>query len=288
MVGRRLFRVFAVAAAAIATLAAAPSSSGSIAQPTVVSQVPSATTPHAIDDGVVGNAAVHTFTQVGEVMYAGGHFHSVQEPRRTTTMVRDNLFSFDVVTGQPTGWAPLVNGEVWRTLYIEPYFYVGGSFTSADGVPERLVRYNLASGTPRSTPPGIPQGSRTRERPRVRRWTTPRCRSFNKRLVALDPVTGLDTGYLNLPITGSVKVNAAGPVEVYRFAVSPDGASLVGIGNFTTVGTASRARAFMLDLGRPRQRSTPWYYQPLIKTAPPAACGTTCATSTSAPTGPTS
>ena len=265
MDGRRLFRAVAVATAAIAGLAAAPPSSASIAQPTVVSQVPSATTPHAIDDGVVANAAVHTFTQVGDVMYAGGQFHSVQEPRRTTTMVRDNLFSFDVVTGQPTGWAPLVNGVVWRTLYIEPYLYVGGSFTNADGVQERLVRYNLASGTPQIDTTWDPQG--VTKPVSDLEYVGGRllvAGTFNKRLVALDPVTGLDTGYITLPITGSVKVNAAGPVEVYRIAVSPDGSKLVGIGNFTTVGTASRARAFMLDLGPTAATVAPWYYQPLV------------------------
>ena len=242
-----------------------------------------------MDDGVVANAAVHTFTQVGEVMYAGGNFHSVQEPLRTTTMVRDNLFSFDVATGQPTSWAPLVDGEVWRTLYIEPYLFVGGSFTSADGVQERLVRYNLASGTPQIDTTWDPQGV-TRPVSDLE-YVGGRllvAGTFNKRLVALDPVTGLDTGYITLPITGSVKVNAAGPVEVYRIAVSPDGSKLVGIGNFTTVGTASRARAFMLDLGPTAATVAPWYYQPLVNNCAPAACEPSCATSTSAPTGPTS
>jgi hypothetical protein len=265
VIRHRLLSAVAVAAAAAATLAAAPPGVASIAQSTVVSQVPSALTPHAIDDGVVANAAVHTFTQVGGVMYAGGHFHSVQNPGRTTTFVRDNVFSFDVATGQPTGWAPQVDGEVWRTFYIEPYLYVGGRFTHADGVAQRLVRYNLASGTPVIDATWVPQGV-----------TKPVsdldyvggrlivAGSFNKRLVALDPTTGRDTGYLALPITGSVKVNGAGPTEVYRIAVSPDGSKLLGIGNFTTVGTASRARAFMLDLGPTSATVAAWYYQPLV------------------------
>jgi len=198
-------------------------------------------------------------------MYAGGQFHSVQNPGRTTTMVRDNLFSFDVGTGQPTGWAPQVNGTVWRTLHIAPYLYVGGDFTTADGVAGRLVRYRIDSGTPVIDPT----------------WTAERVTrpvrdldevggrlivagAFSKRLVALDPATGRDTHYIDLPITGSVKVNGAGPTEVYRIAVSPDGSRLVGIGNFTTVGTSSRARAFMLDLGASSATVAPWYYQPLV------------------------
>lgn len=61
-----------------------------------------------------------------------------------------------------------------------------------------------------------------------------------------------------------MKVNGAGPTEVWRIAVSPDGSKLVGIGNFTTVGTSSRARAFMLDLGASSATVAPWYYQPLV------------------------
>src|SRR3954454_6146810 len=117
---------FMLAALVVApTMTVGSSANASIAQSSVVSPTPSRRTPHAIDDSVVANAAVHTFTQVGQVMYAGGKFNSVQEPARTSTLHRTNLFSFDVATGQPSGWAPAVDGEVWRTLYVAPYLYVG-------------------------------------------------------------------------------------------------------------------------------------------------------------------
>ena len=263
MVRARLLSAVAVAAAAITSLA--PPVMGSIAQPTTVTETPSAATPHAIDDGVVANAAVHTFTQVGDVMYAAGHFHSIQNPQRNNTMVRNNLFSFDVGTGQPTSWSPNVNGTVWRTFYVAPYLYVGGDFTAADGVAERLVRYDLSSGTPAIDTGWNPQG--------IGRPVSDLdfvdgrlivAGSFNRRLVALDPATGDNTGYIGLDISGSVKVNGAGPTEVWRIAVNPAGTRLVGIGNFTTVGGQSRARAFMLDLGAGSATVNPWYYQPLV------------------------
>jgi hypothetical protein len=265
MVRRHLFGVVAVAAAAATSLTLTAPVAGSIQQPVVVTAVPSATTPHAVDDGVVANAAVHTFTQVSGVMYAGGQFHSVQDPRRTTTLVRDNLFSFDVATGQPTGWAPQVNGTVWRTFYVAPYLYVGGDFTTADGVSGRLVRYRVDSGTPVIDPTWTAQGiSRPVSDLDYVGGRLIVAGSFNKRLVALDPSTGRDTGYINLAISGSVKVNGAGPTEVLRIAVAPNGSRLVGIGNFTTVGGTSRARAFMLDLGAGSATVASWYYQPLV------------------------
>lgn len=261
---RRPLRAVVIATAAITSLVLTEPVAGSIQHPSVVSAVPSSTTPHAIDDGTVANAAVHTFSQVGSVMYAGGTFHSVQDPDRSTTVVRHNLFSFDVATGQPTNWAPQVDGEVFRTLYVAPYLYVGGSFSSADGVSGRLVRYRVDSGTPVIDTTWIARGINAPVNDLE--YVGGRlivAGNFNKRLIALNPANGRNTGYLNLPITGSVKVNGAGPTSVYRMAVSPDGTRLVAIGNFTTVGTSHRPRAFMLNLGANAATVASWYYAPL-------------------------
>ncbi len=264
MLGRSFSLAVAAAAATVTTLALAPPVAGSQSQPAVVSAVPSTTTPHAVDGDGVANAAVNTFAQVGSVMYAGGTFHIVQNPNRKVTWTRSNLFSFDVNTGEPTNWAPQVDGEVWRTFYIAPYLYVGGSFTTADGVSGRLVRYRVDSGTPVIDPSWSAQGVK---RPVLDLdYVGGRlivAGSFTKRLVALDPDTGRDTGYINVGITGSVKVNGAGPTEVDRIAVNPAGTRLVGIGNFTTVGGAFRERAFMLDLGATSATLASWYYAPL-------------------------
>jgi len=86
--------------------------------------------------------------------------------------------------------------------------------------------------------------------------------SFQDRLAALDPVTGANTGYINLPITGRVADNS-GPTKVYRFAVNPAGTRLMAIGNFTAVNGSTRWQAFMLDLGTTQATLDPWYYQPL-------------------------
>jgi len=253
-----------VTATGVGVLGLTVPATASISQPSVTSEVPSTKTPHAVDDGVVANAAVHTLSKVGSVMYAGGQFHSIQDPARNTTSTRHNLFSFDIPTGNPTPWAPQVDGEVFRTLYVAPYLYVGGSFTTADGVAGHLVRYQVDSGTPaidtawsaeRVTAP-VTDLDYTGGRLIV-------AGSFKKRLVALDPATGRDTGYLRLDIAGTVKTNGAGPTAVYRIAISPDGRRLVAIGNFATVGTVSRPRAFMADLGTDSASLAAWSYRPL-------------------------
>jgi len=246
-----------------ATLGLAAPANASIAQPSVASETPSAKTPHAVDDDVVENATVHTFSEVGSTMYAGGKFHTVQSPWRNKTYVRNNLFSFDLSTGTPTDWAPNINGMVLRTLYVAPYLYVGGDFTSADGVSARLVRYRVDSGVP--TIDTTWRGEGIRGPVSDLDYVNGRllvAGSFPKRLLALDPTTGKDTGYINLALAGTV-ASRSGPTRVYRFAVSPDGSRLVAIGNFTSVNGLSRTRAFMLDLGSTSASLSSWYYQPL-------------------------
>ncbi len=250
------------AVAVLATLLLAPPAGASMVQPRIVSEMPAANTPHAVNDSTVANAAVQTFTQVGGVMYAGGTFHTVQNPARTTSYVRQNLFSFSVSTGNPTAWAPQVNGTVLRTLAVGGYLYVGGSFTTADGVPGYLVRYSLSSlrVDPTWHPAGIDGRVSDLELVGSRLFVSG---AFTKRLVALNPATGADTGYLNVSVAGTVAANA-GPTQVYRFAVNPSHTRLLGIGNFTAVGGYSRTRAVMLDLGSTGTVDR-WYYPPLTK-----------------------
>jgi hypothetical protein len=235
-----------------------------MAQPNVASETPSNQTPHAIDDSAVSNAHVDTFTQVGQTMYAGGLFRTVQNPSQTTNYTRNNLFSFNVDTGQVSSWAPNINGLVFRTLAVGSHLYVGGSFTSADGVSGRLVRYDISGTQPvidrTWKPAGISSGKVTDLELVSGRLIV--SGTFPKKLIALNPASGQDTGYLNLTISGSVADNA-GATEVYRFAVNPAGTRLVAIGNFTSVAGQSRSRAFMVHLGSTAGTLSRWYYTPL-------------------------
>jgi hypothetical protein len=85
--------------------------------------------------------------------------------------------------------------------------------------------------------------------------------TFAKKLAALDPATGRDTGYVDLGISGSLAANAGG-VQVRKFSVNPAGTRLVGIGNFTTVSGQSRPRVFMATLGATSASLNAWNYPP--------------------------
>ncbi|MGH3102234.1 MAG: hypothetical protein ACRDPU_14705, partial [Thermoleophilia bacterium] len=238
-------------------VAAVPTvASASIALGTVVSANPANFTPN------VASGAVHKFVQVGGTMYAGGAFSSVSTPAGVSpggTFARSNIVAFNASTGVVSSFAPTVNGAVWAMASDGTSLWIGGSFSSVNGVARRGVaklnrttgavdtafNANFASGN--VTDLALVGG-------RLIAGGT-----FPGKLRAVNPATGANTGYLNLSISGSVTTNA-GPVEVYRFAVNPAGTRLVAVGNFTSVGGQTRYRAFMLTLGVTSGTLNAWYY----------------------------
>jgi hypothetical protein len=253
---------------AVGLLAAWPGAAqAQLAQPAVVSENPADFTPNLASDGVVPDPAVYALAQSGTTMYAGGQFHAIQNSTRTTTYTRSNLFSFGATTGAVTSFAPVFNGFVWALQPSGTSLYVGGEFTTVNGATRvGLAKIDAVSGAldPNFKPVVVSSGYVKEIRLVGGRLIV--SGSFPKRLAALDPATGADTGYLNLAIAGSVASNA-GPTHIYRFAVNPAGTRLVAVGNFTTVNGATRARAFMVDLSltSPVTALDPWYYPPLTR-----------------------
>lgn len=234
----------------------------SIAHDAVVSANPANFTPNVESDAVVGKPAVHALEQLGATMFAGGKFHSVANSARTTTSVRHNLMGFNATTGELTSFAPELDGTVWAIEASGSSLYVGGDFKTVNGVTrKKLVKLDAVSGEVDQTfKPTIKSGNVTELRLVDGRLIV--AGKLPGKLLALDPVTGADTGYLDLGITGRVADNS-GPTKVYKFAVNPAGTRLVALGNFTEVAGERRWQAFMLDLGPTGATLNPWYYQPL-------------------------
>jgi hypothetical protein len=241
----------------VAALIAAPTSGASVSHAAVVITNPVNFTPNVEDDGVVANAAVHAIAQVGDTMFAGGAFHKVTNSRRTETYTRFNLMAFSASTGSVHPMAPEFNGTVWALQASGSSIYVGGAFTQVNGVPRRgLVKLDATTGAvDPAFNPVVKWGRITEIRLVSGRLIVGG--TFPKKLAALNPATGADTGYINLGLSGSVASNA-GATDVYRFAVSPAGDRLVAIGNFTTVAGEPRRHAFMVRLGSSATLS-PWH-----------------------------
>lgn len=252
--------VVAVLAALLASLCTAwgPATAGT-AQQRVVSANPVNMTPNVVESSGERKNTVLAFEQVGNTMYAGGRFHRVVNSAGNS-FARNNMLAFDATTGAVQPFAPVVNGDVWAIEQSGSALYLGGTFTSVNGVPRRGVAKIDATGAVDATfNAQLPSGGVTDMRLVGGRLIVGG--SFPKKLAALNPVDGADTGYIDLPITG--RVPRTRTTDVYRFAVDPTGTRLVAIGNFTAVSGQARSRAFMLTLGAPQATLNPWYYQPL-------------------------
>jgi hypothetical protein len=229
-------------------LPAPSAASAAIGQAAIVSPDPANFTPNLEDDGVVKNSSVYAIAQSGGTMFVGGAFHKVTNSSRTVTYTRSNFLAFSATTGAVNSMAPTFDGAVWALLANGSSLYVGGNFKNVNGVAHRgLVKLNASTGAIDQTfKPVIKWGNVTEIRMVGGRLLIGG--TFPKRLAALDPTTGADTGYLSLGITGSIASNA-GSTRIYRFAVNPAGDRLVAIGNFTSVAGQPRRQGFMLRLG---------------------------------------
>jgi hypothetical protein len=243
------------AAGALLTATAAPAGA-QIAQPAVVSANPANWTPKL--PNLVTNTATYAYTQIGSTMYAGGEFTSVNG------VARANLVAFDATTGALTSFKPTVNGAVWGLAAApDGKLFLAGDFTSINGVGRRgVAKIDRITGAVDPTFVSPLSGAASDLKYACGRLFV--SGRFSRKLLALDPATGADTGYLNLGITGSVTTSATA-THVYRFAVSPTCTRLAAVGNFTTVAGQTRYRAFMVDLGPASGSLDPWYYQPLTR-----------------------
>lgn len=246
----------------VSMLAPAGPAHASLAHDSVVKADPADFTPNVESDHSSTTTTVLALARARGTIYAGGFFHTVADAEGTTTYRRDNLMAFSATTGQMRPFAPDVNGKVWAVEERAGALYVGGEFTSVNGV-QRPGLVKLDASTGRVI---------TRFSPRFSRGQVTQVRMVGRRLVvggtfpgklrALNPRTGADTGFIRLGITGSVADNA-GLTNVYRFTVNPSRTRLLAIGNFTSVGGVPRRQAFMLDLGGRRAKVDSWYYRPL-------------------------
>lgn len=246
----RRTRLAVVVLAALALLATAcePAKTG----PANMSENPVDNTPHVVDGEVV------RFLQSGNTMYVGGTFSGVRNAGTSAVIPRSNFFAFDIPSGKVLPLTLDTDSSVAGIALSGQYLYLAGSFQTVNGASRRHVaKVDLTTGAldPGFKPAGVGAVATDLELVNGRLLVSG---YFTKRVIALSPANGADTGYLNLSITGMVS-SIAGPTRVYRFAVSPDGTRMVILGNFTSVHGAARRQAAMLHLGATTATVSSWY-----------------------------
>jgi hypothetical protein len=257
----RVARLVMMATALLTCLLAPGNASGSLALPVVVSSNPADFTPHIVDGGGVQHTEIYALAQQGPRVYAGGHFMLAQSADRAQNFTRSHLMSFEASTGVITPFAPRMDGAVTAVEPMGQFLFVGGEFTTVNGVPRRgIAKIHAVTGQVDPAFNAGLDGNVSEIRLVGSRLLV--AGKFSRTLVALDPVTGSATGYIQMDISGTVAPNA-GRTHIDHFAVNPAGTRLVAIGNFQTVAGHPRQRAFMLNLGTRSTSLNPWYYPPL-------------------------
>ncbi|WP_148575276.1 hypothetical protein [Nocardioides caldifontis] len=216
-------------------------------------------TPRVVDDGTRTDAGVYELRQIGNTMYAGGDFTSVQNATGTVTYPRTRLFSFDATTGAVSAWAPNVNGQVWA---MEPspdgrYLYIGGEFTRFTGrAVNRLVKYDLLNQRV-DTAFNFPTSIRKVTDLQLVGNRLVVAGTFPGGIVGVNPTTGAPDDYFrNTQATGQEQ---GYNTQVYRFSVNPAGTRMVILGSFTAIGGQPRQQAAMLTLGSTSASVSGWY-----------------------------
>ncbi len=126
-----------------------------------VPQAASAALPLTPDLTWGTNGKVNAILRVGNSIYLGGDFTALQDPVTDATVQRAFIGSIDAITGQPTSFAPTLNGTVFA-FAVSPdgtRLYVGGNFTTVNGANQRrIVQFDTATGqrTSWKPSPGAP------------------------------------------------------------------------------------------------------------------------------------
>ena len=249
----------ALGVAALVLAPSAPAMAVQTPQDRLVSPLPVSWTPSAVD------GSVQSIVQVGNTVLMGGDFTQVEAAGSTTVLSRPDILAFDATTGAlSTTFQPQLDGEV---EVIVPSadgksVYVGGQFHTVNGkTTKSLTRLSLSDGTTVSAFKTPSMNGKVKDlrltggRPVGGRLLHHHRRVAQTGLATINPTTGAVTPYMQQQVAGTWN---GGTTTVAKIDVTPDGSKLLGIGNFTTVGGASRPQAFMLDLTGPSAQLANW------------------------------
>jgi hypothetical protein len=263
-VSSAFLRTTAVAALAIAglVLGAGSPASAQMAQDRLVSSDPANYTPDLIADSVVAHPRTLAIGVSSDTTYIGGQFNTISNNTKTQLTVRPNLFAVNRFTGDLLPWNPVVNAPVWTIAVSGSSVYIGGDFTTVNGIARpRIAKVDAVTGAvdPNFKPP-INSG-RVSDIKLVNGMLFV-AGAFGPKLLALNPSTGANLGYFKNTVIAGSFLNASGSGQIYRFAVNPQNTRLVAVGDFKTVNGRAAARVFMLNLDPTSASLNDWHYEP--------------------------
>ena len=248
---------------AVSVLTLSPASTGAATNPqegehdVVVNTNPLDTTPHILD----GNT--QAVVDLGSKVIVGGKFTQVKRWNQSAVFTRNNIFAYDKATGAiDTSFVPQLDGQVTGLLKAaDGKVYVSGQFRNVNGVAGGyLVKLDPANGVRdmsfNASPTGMVydihlHGSTLFVGRHLHPDPQPRPHQLRdaQRRDRCRPI-GAD-----VPFTTA----ATGTTRVMRLDVTPDGSTLVAVGNFTLVGGQSRPNIAKLDISGTTATVSNWF-----------------------------
>jgi hypothetical protein len=230
----------------------------------VVSDNPVNSTPHVL------NGTVRAIAEVGDRVYVGGQFTSVQNPNRTGTVTRNHLFAYDRSSGAVvSSFAPRLDGAV-ESVAVAPdgNLIVAGRFRTVNGATQRSLALLDANGNRVTSFTGRTNGIVNKVLVRgnrllvAGRFGTAGASGGN---VSRTNLAGFDfrsnaVDGLNLPVTvGRTKPGKQTTASVLEMDADAAGNRLVLIGNFRQVGDQRRQQIAMINLTAGGGALASWY-----------------------------
>ncbi|QLQ39991.1 malectin domain-containing carbohydrate-binding protein [Micromonospora robiginosa] len=264
---RRALAVLAAVALTAAGLAPAAPAGAAPNHTAVVKAVPSTASPDIVDGTV---DAIH---DAGTKIIVSGSFHTVQNRNSDTDIPRNYLLAFDKATGTvDTAFAPTVDNEVYAVVAgpTPGTVFVAGKFNTVNGVTRRKVALlDVATGALVTgfAPPAfnglVNDIALVGNRLLVGGiFTTAGNTNPRGGLASLNATTGAVDTYLTTALTehhnyDGVSGSNAG-VGAEKLAASPDGTTLVVIGNFKKADGVLHDQIVKLDLGATAATVADW------------------------------
>jgi hypothetical protein len=219
--------------------------------------VPASWTPQLATSGTDGSVEqIRHLAQCGSTMYAVGKFTQVK--KGSSTVTRNNAFSFSATNGTITSWNPNVNGQV-DTIALSSNCataYLGGTFTSIAGTAVKNIAAVSTSGTgavvstfAHSAAGRVATLAISGSHLLAGGYFTGVNNSTKRYMVSLSLTTGRDDNYLpDLAISGNYPGNG-NATRIYNQQLSHNGTMDLVEGDFLTVGGHALRQAFILNLG---------------------------------------
>jgi hypothetical protein len=223
---------------------------------TLVNTDPIDNTPAVLD----GNT--QAVVDLGARVIVGGRFTQVKRWDQGTVYSRTNIFAYDKATGAiDTTFVPQLDGQVTALLKAaDGNIYVSGQFRNVNGVAGGfLVKLDPVTGAKvasfNAAPNGMVYDLHLKDGTLYAGGTFSKMRQVVRTNFAmLNATTGQSLG-ADLPFTAA----ATGTTRVMRLDVTPDGTTLVALGNFTNVGGQTRQNIAKLDVDGTNATVSSWF-----------------------------